>query len=73
MLYWQLPDGPEQMQRDVKLSETLESKQDTRPDHNMDGPEIRSDKDARFGEPGFQRWLFGTDVVREAADLPSLL
>jgi salicylate hydroxylase len=73
MLYWQLPDGLEQEQRDMKLSETLKIEEDVRRGHGGDGSEVKPDKNARFGEPGFQRWLFGTDVMREAAEMLSLL
>jgi hypothetical protein len=55
MLYWQLPDDPEQKKREVKPTETLKSKEDTRLGRSLDGSEIKPDKDARFGEPGFQR------------------
>jgi hypothetical protein len=73
MLYWQLTDGQEQENRDMKLSETLQVKRDTRGGHSGHGSKIQPDRGVRFGEPGFQRWLFSADVVQEAAELSSLL
>jgi hypothetical protein len=61
MLYWQLTDGQEQ------------EKRDTRGGHSGHGSKIQPDRGVRFGEPGFQRWLFSADVVQEAAELSSLL
>ena len=72
MLYWQLADGPEQEQRDKRLSASLQRTRDTRVDPNGDDSKIKPDMNGRFGEPGFLLWLFDTDVVQEAASVPSL-
>ena len=72
MVSWQLADGPEQEQRDIRLGESLQKKGETRGGQNGAGSEIQPDIHARFGEPGFQLWLYGTDVVREAASVLSL-
>ena len=73
MLYWQLADGPEQEQRDIRLSENLQKRGETKGGQNGAGSEIQPDMHARFGEPRFQLWLYDTDVVREAASVLSYM